>query len=739
MRAQYGSTLLVFILSLSLFFMGCSSGQNFGAGGGSGSSVDETFQSAASTNLAAELKTAGYTDAQILILKNAGENSAASLSSIVIKKVSVLSGSTEAIADGKNFLEGVQKELDNTDAGFNDANKVEILGLLIKSLVLTYKDKTPEIGSGEEMNDLMEELVSTAVENLGDIGLSATTEVVKAAQSIVSSSIANLDELAPPVNIKTLIAKVVTTAMSSISNTTGIQASDYSILAKGISLGASSAITDSGISGVTDIGAAVQEINVSMLGAINSLGVTATDTAFQSLVSALAEGTIAGINSLGVTTAADAQAISQSAALGILLGCNQVSGYDASKLPAIESAIQTGAASGIAQLTNLDASEKNNLSTGLESYIDDADYASDPSYEAPPAPTTANASSIASIELLLSAPDADDNEIWDYGDSLIDVPVGHCTTVKVTVKDASSNALIMNQNTTITLADVNAQSTFYSHSNCSASTSTVVIGTGFSHATAYVKTTHPGTQSLTATYNSIVGAVDYPLHSGLPYSMDAIIYPDQFADIDCPTAGENQVRFRLLDVYGNATYARANTNLTVMAGTPGSTGVIDPLNSCQADSTFQIATYGTHVDIGFIADNAGTFSFTVTHNLNTSTPTVSTSLTFILPEIAYVNSQEGTQNVAVNDCVSLTAAAVDYQFSQRNPTSNILVTLNATGVAGGEFYSDAACTAQITTVTIMTSETNKAIYFKPTNTGDYTIQYDVASPMIGLGTHVIAN
>ena len=747
----------VCVLCLSLVIDGFSVGCSSSGGAASNASTETTFARAAANNLTAQLTAAGYSESQIEILTTAGGNAASGFS---LQSIRFLSNTnSQNITTSNTFWAAVEKELDNPSAAFTATQKAEIMGLLIKSLVLTFKEKSPGIADSSDMDTMVEGLISTAVEHLGDIGL-ASSEIENAAQSIVKATVSHLDELAGTSQMENLIAKVATVSVSSLGTINGVSPSNYSGLVKCIAEGITASVGNAGVTATSDVGTLVQNIGTSIVTAVGTLGISATNSEFQNLITSVTEGTIAGIGSLGVTNSSDLQNLSQLVTVGIIGGCNNVSGFDSSILTTVETSIQSGASNGFAQYSGVDGTTLTNLTNNLQTYISGGGYTSAPSYTPPPAPSASpsasvspsvsasasasaspsaspspsptpstspspNASEIASIDILVSAPDADNSlEIFDYGSNLVDVPAGHCSTVTVTTLDVNNNALTMHQAVDIQMSDVAAHAVFYTDASCTQATTTLTVPLNSDHGIGYIKTTHSGTMFVEAQYGSATGSASYEVHASLPVDIQTIPSVDFFADTSCPQYGENTVRIQLIDIYGNISFPRANTLFHMVAADSAHTTVMDPIN-CVPSNDFTIAAFASQVDVAFIVDNAGSADFTFSKDSDSSFPSTTLTYNFVIPDAVFLTGAQGAVTATGMACTALGFLSVDYQFNNRNVPADVVATLDDGG--SGHFFSDSGCTTPITTATILAGQHQQQFYYQNYTPGSYSLHIDATN------------
>jgi FlaG/FlaF family flagellin (archaellin) len=146
-------------------------------------------------------------------------------------------------------------------------------------------------------------------------------------------------------------------------------------------------------------------------------------------------------------------------------------------------------------------------------------------------------------------------------------------------------------------------------------------------------------------------------------------------------------------------------------------GFVQLITATKADDSFTFSswTFTGPIQINNITSASSTISITGTGSGTVTANFVSSSN----PKLAFLN---GNQQINVNaPSQALTIQRQDASGTARTTGGSLTVTLAVSGSTTGSFYSDAACTASITSATIADTASSVVVYYKDSTAGTPTL------------------
>jgi hypothetical protein len=289
---------------------------------------------------------------------------------------------------------------------------------------------------------------------------------------------------------------------------------------------------------------------------------------------------------------------------------------------------------------------------------------------------------------------------------------GACSAaVTVQVRDTYGNPSPVTSATPVNLTTDSPGGTFHTASGCSGASevSSVTVAEGTHSVTYYYRDTRAGASQITAAASGL-GNVSQ-VHTIDPGPASAIAFSTPSRTV---TAGACSpvLTVQSRDAFANPAAVTSATGVALTATSGTMSFYLDA--TCTAPVSSVSIAAGSSVTSFYFRDNrSGTPTVTATASLgvanqsHTVNPGAPDSLEF--PGTA--------QTLVAGACAAATAVRVEDAFGNpANVTSSTTVTLG-TGSPGGGFFSDAACTAAITTRTIAAGTNSTSFYWRDTQAG----------------------
>ncbi|MBN1209229.1 MAG: hypothetical protein JXB05_30505 [Myxococcaceae bacterium] len=297
------------------------------------------------------------------------------------------------------------------------------------------------------------------------------------------------------------------------------------------------------------------------------------------------------------------------------------------------------------------------------------------------------------------------------------VQVGACSSVAtVQLRNARGGPVQATADTVVELSAAPPEGfQFFADAACAgAAVTAVTIPTSSSNASFYFRGSRVGTTTLSASTGGLSGNQEVNL-TPIPPSVLAVALPASPVSAGTCVSGSVQVKGE----NGSATIVSRATPVG-LAG--------DPTSSVDLYSDASCTTRASSV---ILAAQAGEAAFYFLGRA-TGRVTISASAEGLAPASQSVEISPGTgprlvfvsppQVAEAGACSS--AVLVQSQDAQGNPVQTSAatsITLAATPSAGFGFYSDAACSALVTSANLAVGTTNASFYFRGTKAGNVTV------------------
>lgn len=289
---------------------------------------------------------------------------------------------------------------------------------------------------------------------------------------------------------------------------------------------------------------------------------------------------------------------------------------------------------------------------------------------------------------------------------------GTCRPATLQTQDALNNPSAVPADRTISLASSGSPATFYASSDCSGpSTTTLTQLSGTSSVSFSFMITVSGTSNFTGSSSGVAQALQTQTINPATPTKLAFATSQRTA---VAGACSLNITVQSQDVYSNPS-PLASTKTVSLAGSPlvfyTDSGCNTPASSVDIVSGTHSATFyfkSTTAGLWTItASGGGLTSGTQQQTVNSETPS----------KLAYINS---SLTVAAGTCSLLSMQFQDIYSNPSNVSSAQTISYQTSGVPGS-VYSDAGCTASITSQVLSSGNSFNA-YFKSTNAGLVTVR-----------------
>ncbi|HYI02376.1 putative metal-binding motif-containing protein [Hyalangium sp.] len=308
-----------------------------------------------------------------------------------------------------------------------------------------------------------------------------------------------------------------------------------------------------------------------------------------------------------------------------------------------------------------------------------------------------------------------------FPQSPLTVAAGGCTPVTLRVNDPHGNATPVSGNQTIDLAaSPSTGFTLSTAANCAGPTNQVIITSGQSSTTVYMRGTVAGNVTVTATRASLTpGTLALTVNPAAPSKLIFLTAPQTLEVGACSAI----TTVRLLDTFDNVVTATANTPISLMGSTANITFYSGA--GCSSPTTFvTVPAGGSNASFYFKDTAAETVTVTVSSNGLTSATQQQTINVPAPTELAFTTTARTVQVAACSDIVTVEVRASGSPTTVIAPTT---VNLNTTPSASLTFYSNNTCTTVVTSVTISPGQGSASFYFKGSAPGTVAITASAGS------------
>lgn len=276
--------------------------------------------------------------------------------------------------------------------------------------------------------------------------------------------------------------------------------------------------------------------------------------------------------------------------------------------------------------------------------------------------------------------------------------VGDCLAYDLRVEDANGNLSNVTSNTTINFIGL-GNGKLYSDASCSVIVSSVVIGTGSSQKSIYLR-------------NSIAESVTVLASGGgLTNASKAIVFNPAGANKLVLTGAATSVAaacstftLSVQDSFGNPVPQASNLFVIMMGEGNGS--FYSDSNCTTPSAIVTIASAASSQSFYFKSLIPETLSF-----IGQAADLIDASKTLqVIPGAPSKLSLLGLGSAIVGECLAYDLRVEDVNNNLSNVTSN--TTINFTGLGSAKVYSDAGCSSVATSVIVGTGSAQKSVYLR---------------------------
>lgn len=262
----------------------------------------------------------------------------------------------------------------------------------------------------------------------------------------------------------------------------------------------------------------------------------------------------------------------------------------------------------------------------------------------------------------------------------------------------------------------------FSDATCTTPLSSLDVAVGQSSATLYFRGTRAGPVQLRASAPALAPAAQVETVTPGPPTKLAFTTP---APTVTAGACSPAVTVTVQDAFGNAAPVTQALDVSLVAAPATGFSFFTNPACTTAGAQAQVPAASASVDVAFIGTSAGVVTMTASATgLADATQTARINPLGFATKLVIVSA---AQTLPVAQCSG--ALAVQTQDSLGNAVSNpgaVPVTLGSAPVGGLDFFSDAACTAPATMLTLGAGSSTEVVYFIGRVAGAVTAQVDSA-------------
>ena len=311
--------------------------------------------------------------------------------------------------------------------------------------------------------------------------------------------------------------------------------------------------------------------------------------------------------------------------------------------------------------------------------------------------------------------------------------VGDCGSFTLSLVDANNNPAVATAAESATLASTSQGGAFFSDNACTTALTAAPIAANASNVAIYYKDTVAGNPTLSATDASnlnLTAATETALINNYKLVFVGNTLTQNSGDCGILTIGSE-------DVAGNVytTPAAVTVNLSSSA----TTGAFYADNACAtAITTIQEPSGSSTIAVYYKDTAAGTPTLSAAEGSSLGWVGASqTAQINVVTSLAFTNAP---LSEAVGACGALTVQTEGAGGAAANVAAAATIKFSSSNVTTGLFYSDAACTAQITQAAIAAGSSQLTVYYKDATVGpavlgaiqDYTQGWMAASQSVNI-------
>ena len=282
--------------------------------------------------------------------------------------------------------------------------------------------------------------------------------------------------------------------------------------------------------------------------------------------------------------------------------------------------------------------------------------------------------------------------------------------------DPFGNVSAVGAATTVTLTAAPAAGfQFFTAAGCATATGSVIIASGSSAASFYVRGTAAGPVTVTASAAGMPNATQTETIVAGPPTKLTFTTPARTA---AAGACSQLVTLRSYDAWGNLSAVAVATAVGLSAvPAAGFTFFADaacgtPATPTLAAGANTVSVYFRGTASGAVTVNATVAGWTGDSQVETLTPATPTVLAFTT----------APQTLGASTCSSFATVQSRDAFGNVSPVAGATtVNLSAAPAAGFTFYSDPSCTTVVTSTTIAAAGSTASFYFEGTSAGSITV------------------
>ncbi len=293
---------------------------------------------------------------------------------------------------------------------------------------------------------------------------------------------------------------------------------------------------------------------------------------------------------------------------------------------------------------------------------------------------------------------------------------GACSALTtVQSRDGNSNRADVTAPTSVGLGTSSSGGAFFSDTACTIAIASVTIPAGGNTAGFYFRDSRVGTPTLSLTAVGLASSTQIETINAGPASR-----------LGFTSAAQNVVAgscsgalvIQSQDAFSNAVLVSSATTVG-LASSSGSNVFYSNATCTTVITSAALAASTSAVTVYFLDTLAGTPTLTASAAGLTSGTQVQTVRAAAPNRLAFVST---AQAISAGACSAL--ATVQTRDTYSNPSAvsgGTAVGLTSSSSAGGRFYSDAACSAEVTSITIPSGASSAGFYFRDTNAGSPTL------------------
>lgn len=296
------------------------------------------------------------------------------------------------------------------------------------------------------------------------------------------------------------------------------------------------------------------------------------------------------------------------------------------------------------------------------------------------------------------------------------VLAGDCTAYDLRAEDTLGNLAANASALTVNFAGLSSGK-IYSDASCASQVTNVTLSSGTNVKTVYFKNTVAESVTINATGGALTAANKAVVVAALPAVKLAVSGPSSAAVQAC--AGPFTVTSR--DSLGNGVVQGSNLGVNLSGG---GNGLFYTDAACTGSVVTSVTIAAAAQSTSFYFKSSVPESLTLFASA-ASGALVDGTKTFTVNPLAPTKLVlAGLTNISAQTCSGFTVSVTD-SLGNLSPTGTSKV-VNFSGAGTGAFYSDSACTASVSSMTLSSSQTSLGFYYKAPSAQSVTLAVDDA-------------